>query len=280
MQSRRIPAWPEIAVIVAVVAVPAAAGAHDWSRPGDCGVPDCTPGVDCKESFPLAEGYGSITVGGRCSDVVLVVTDLSDTPLGDPPAEGTLRWAIEHSSHAGLSRTIVFNHEGPGIISLSRPITFQANDSHITIAGETAPGGGIVITNFGFHLLGAHDIIIRHLRFRNIRGFQEVVEPVLVPGTVGDGIEIEGAERIMIDHVSVSWATDEGIGAEGAIDPGQPDDLDITVQNSYISETLWNGDHPDAGVSGRRRRVAAEGAGGRRRHGLLQRRRVRDVSAG
>ncbi len=204
MRSQAISTWtPTIALGLGLVFL-SSADAHEWSRPPGCEVPDCVFGVDCRESFPLAEGYGSFTPGGRCGDLVLVVDTTTDTI---PPAPNSLRWAIQHADNRGLSRTVVFNVDG--IINLSRPITFQGDDdSHITIAGETAPGGGIVITGYGFHLQGVHDIIIRHLRFRNIRSFQEIPEPSFVPGTVGDGIEIEGSERIMIDHVSVSWATD------------------------------------------------------------------------
>lgn len=216
--------------------------AHDWLWQSSCGIPECTPGVDCKEAFPLAEGYGRITVGGRCSDLVLVVDKTEpDSDPGVLPEPGTLRWAVEHPDHDDMSRTIVFNVSG--IIELERPILFNGDqDSHITVAGETAPGGGIIIAEYGFHLRDVHDIIIRHLRFRNVRSWPEMTEPEAIPSANGDGIEIHGAQRISIDHVSVAWATDEGIGAE--IFPAESPNEDITVSNSYVEEILWNGDHP------------------------------------
>ncbi len=204
------------------------ARAHEWTPPGPCGVE-----VDRGEAFPGAEGFGATTAGGRCGAAV-VVSDLGDDPAN--PAVGTLRWAIEELSGA---RTITFSHNG--IITLLEPIVFSGDDdSHLTIAGETAPGGGIVIAEFGFHLRDVHDVTFRFLRFRNIRAFERPM-----PGfpTNGDGIEMESVERIVIDHCSVAWATDEGFGAERPTGGLTAESHDITIQNSYAAETLWNGDH-------------------------------------
>lgn len=55
-------------------------------------------------------------------------------------------------------------------------------------------------------------------------------------------MEFQLAERVIVDHSSVAWATDEGIGAEKT--PPGTSNQDITIQNSYIAETLWNGNHP------------------------------------
>lgn len=173
--------------------------AHDWN-PGE--FPDCEVTSDLGEAFPGAEGYGAVTAGGRCG-TVFVVKDLTDSV---PPSPGTLRWAAEMESGP---RTIVF--QSGGEIVLDEPIVFAGDDdSHLTIAGETAPGGGVLIREYGLHFMGTHDVILRHLRVRNIRGFDRAVGQ---KDTFGCGIELSEVQRVMVDHVSVSWATDEGIGA-------------------------------------------------------------------
>ena len=93
----------------------------------------------------------------------------------------------------------------------------------------------MLITDFGIHLNDVHDVIIRHLRLRNVQAVDRQGEP----DSFGDGIELSKVERVVIDHVSVSWQTDEGIGAE----LGTPLNQDITIQNSSIAEGLWNGEH-------------------------------------
>lgn len=101
-------------------------------------------------AFPGAEGGGMFTFGGR-GGKVLTVTNLND----DGP--GSFRWACEQ----GGARIIVFNVSG--IIRLKSPIYVRA--PYITIAGQTAPGDGIIIAGESFQV-DTHDVIVRHMRFR------------------------------------------------------------------------------------------------------------------
>ena len=84
-------------------------------------------------AFPGAEGGGKYSFGGRGGKVI-VVTNLND----DGP--GSFRWACEQ----GGSRIIVFNVAG--IIHIKTPVIIRA--PYVTIAGQTAPGDGIVLKNF------------------------------------------------------------------------------------------------------------------------------------
>ena len=101
-------------------------------------------------AFPGAEGGGMYTFGGR-GGKVLTVTNLND----DGP--GSFRWACEQ----GGARIVVFNVSG--IIRLKSPIYVRA--PYITIAGQTAPGEGVIIAGESFQV-DTHDVIVRHMRFR------------------------------------------------------------------------------------------------------------------
>jgi len=77
--------------------------------------------------------------------------------------------------------------------------------SYITIAGQTAPSPGITIEG---RLLSRpdpwrrlHDIIVRFIRIR----------PPPTTGHAGDAIQLPDTERVILDHLSLSWANDEMI---------------------------------------------------------------------
>ena len=76
----------------------------------------------------------------------------------------------------------------------------------VYVAGQTAPGDGITLINYDFGVLGASDVIIRHIRVR--------------PGDYcNDSIGAMGmasANNCIIDHCSMSWATDEGFISRGS----------------------------------------------------------------
>ncbi|NRA92615.1 MAG: hypothetical protein HRU26_08005 [Psychroserpens sp.] len=101
-------------------------------------------------AFPSAEGFGKNASGGRGGQVIKV-TNLNNS------GSGSLRAALEVSG----PRTIVF--EVGGTINLTSNIYVDHGD--LTIAGQTAPGDGILIRG-GMVQFEESNVIVRYIRFR------------------------------------------------------------------------------------------------------------------
>jgi pectate lyase len=178
-------------------------------------------------AFPGAEGFGAFTAGGR-GGKVLLVTNLEDFSGPGKPIAGSLRAAIM----ANGPRTIVFRVSG--IIPLRAPL--KISEPYLTVAGQTAPGAGVCLKNFGLSI-NTHDVVLRHLRVRPgdelgpaLRKQGKSFEP--------DGISINVPSRnVILDHCSVSWAIDECLSVSGA------GITDVTVQWCIISESLHESFH-------------------------------------
>lgn len=163
-------------------------------------------------AFPGAEGAGRHATGGR-GGAVWRVTTLNDS------GPGSLRAAIE----ADGARTVVFDIGGT--IRLASPLTLRRG--RITIAGQTAPGGGITLRDQPL-IIAADDVVIRHIRSR--LGDES--------GAEADAISITRGRRIILDHVSASWSVDETLSVGSRYDPPERGVYDVTVQWSLIAESL------------------------------------------
>ncbi len=155
-------------------------------------------------SFPGAEGHGRFAIGGRGGTVVHV-TNTKDS------GAGSLRDAVETDRGP---RTIVFDVSGT--IQLASRLTL--NQNYVTVAGQTAPGKGIVIKAAPFGLSGVQDAQVRHMRVR------------VGHGATYDGMGLTGANHSIIDHSSISWTIDEAFSSRNG--------KNITLQRTLISECL------------------------------------------
>ncbi|MDO4159452.1 MAG: T9SS type A sorting domain-containing protein [Prevotellaceae bacterium] len=174
-------------------------------------------------AFPDAEGYGRYAIGGRGGSVYHV-TSLDDDP--DNPQEGTFRYGITELSEP---RTIVFDVSG--IIYLNARLS--CSDSYVTIAGQTAPGKGILFR--GAPIGMSHDGIMRFVRM--LRGYHNDDVADMAKGL--DGLGMAGCDNSIMDHCSVGWTIDEAFSSRNA--------KSMTLQRTLISEALNIANHPNYG---------------------------------
>ncbi|MEZ4796634.1 MAG: T9SS type A sorting domain-containing protein [Flavobacteriaceae bacterium] len=164
-------------------------------------------------AFPEAEGFGKYATGGR-GGTVIKVTNLNAS------GPGSLKTALEASG----TRTVVF--EVGGTIDLSGT-NIYISSGNLTVAGQTAPGDGILIKG-GMIQIEDSNVIFRYLRIRP--GASSLPDYDALSITAWSGKTIG---NIIIDHCSLSWAKDENMNIRTS---GSGIVRDITVQNSLIAE--------------------------------------------
>lgn len=184
-----------------------------------CCVTVSTTFADNLPAFPGAAGFGASTPGGRGGRVMLVTNTNDSGP-------GSLRAACE----AEGPRIVVFRVGGA--IILERDI--KISHPYLTIAGQTAPGGGICLRNASTNkrapiILATHDVVIRYLRIRPGKANRE--------SCCLRGLAIvTGAHHVVIDHCSVSWSVDELFTVWDGVH-------DVTLQWCFLAEALNRANH-------------------------------------
>jgi hypothetical protein len=171
-----------------------------------------------------AGGFGMGTVGGLEGRVIRVTSLEREGP-------GTLQAALE----AKGPRLVVF--EVGGIIDLARK-NIRVKEPYLTIAGQTAPDPGITLLR-GSLAVETHDVVVQHLSVR--------------PGDAGqprksgwspDGIAVNVAFNVIIDHCSATWAVDENLSVSGPRYQGPAaTSHDVTIRHCLIAEGLDNSSH-------------------------------------
>ena len=172
-------------------------------------------------AFPGAEGFGKYASGGRGGKVVYVTT-LADDAEGT--IEGSLRWAMKQYPDDPL--TVCFAVTGE--IRLVKDL--RINRKNYTIAGQTAPGVGIVITHNKVNCGGSENFIIQNIRFRI--GRNDVNGNLITQNAFG----AENCTNYIIDHCEFGWSTEENMNTY--------DSHFITVQYCIVHEGLNDSGHP------------------------------------
>ena len=157
-------------------------------------------------AFPGAEGFGKYTSGGTGA------------------TEGTLRWAVQQ--YPGEPLTVCFAVTGE--IRLVKDL--RINRKNYTIAGQTAPGVGIVITHNKVNCGGSENFIIRNIRFRI--GRNNTSGEIITQNAFG----AENCSHYIIDHCEFGWSTEENMNTY--------DSHFITVQYCIVHEGLNSSGHP------------------------------------
>ncbi|MCS7032999.1 MAG: autotransporter-associated beta strand repeat-containing protein [Phycisphaerae bacterium] len=183
----------------------------------------CLPGwvLGQVKAFPEAEGFGRFATGARTNlsaASVYHVTNLNDS------GPGSFRDAVSQPN-----RFIVFDVSGVAV--LSSPVAVASN---LTIAGQTAPGGGFSLYGAKVSFTGAHNTIVRHLRIRK--------------GTLtgrDDALSLADGSNLIFDHLSVTWGNDETF----SLNPSSGATINnITIQNTIIGQGLDNVNHSAGGL--------------------------------
>lgn len=173
-------------------------------------------------AFYGAEGGGAESLGGRGGKII-EVTNLNDA------GPGSLREACQSSG----ARIVVF--KVAGIIDLKDLI--YIGNPYITIAGQTAPGGGITLRGtqipdkrgYIFYI-ESNNIVIRYLRIR--LGYNSNFGDL-----TGKNIVLsDNSYNVIIDHCSMSWAQDKNFSLWG-YDASKPI-KNVTIQNTIIAEPI------------------------------------------
>ncbi len=165
-------------------------------------------------AFPGARGFGARVTGGRGGRVIKVTTLAAS-------GAGSLQAALDVDE----PRIIVFAVSG--VIEAGM---IEVPYGDVTIAGQSAPGGGITIAG---RLYAAYDASVGNMIVRHVR-----VRPEY-DGSAGeqfDAIQFSLNHHFIFDHVSVSGGVDETVDLYSA--------QDATVQWSTIESSATSG-HPE-----------------------------------
>ena len=174
----------------------------------------CTNIYSQQLAFPTAKGAGAYTSGGRGGQVIHVTTL-------DWDASGGLRDALTTPG----TRTIVFDVSGEidATQETEWSVLLQGSQyDNLTIAGQTAPNGGITLKVSWFQFWDVDNIIVRYVRFRNSLTYNN-----------GDGGWFFGCSNVIFDHCTFSHGQDEAFDMATS----QGESGNVTIQNCFLQDS-------------------------------------------
>jgi uncharacterized repeat protein (TIGR02543 family) len=160
-------------------------------------------------AFPGAQGFGKNVTGGR-NGTVVHVTNLNDS------GAGSFRDAVSQAN-----RFVVF--DVGGYIQLQTAVVVHSNT---TIAGQTAPGGGIGFRGGELAFSSNSNIICRYVR---VRPGSETAS------TDDDALSLYRAHDVIVDHSSFEFAPWNNIDAVSDDWQNYPV-TNVTFQDSLIAD--------------------------------------------
>ena len=175
-------------------------------------------------AFPDARGYGANATGWR-NGRILKVTNTRDS------GPGSLRDCLQVAK--GPRVCLV---ETDGTIDLDHGIFVNPD---VYLAGQTAPGDGIQLRLSGRDD-GASPLIVKNSNDVVIRFVKSRPGPSAAPSPSVSALLIENSHDVMLDHLSLMFATDQVFSIH--IEGGSAHD--ITLQNSIVAWGLQNANHP------------------------------------
>lgn len=187
-----------------------------------CGLTLSAIGLDAQTlAFPEATGFGRYTTGARgaANPQIYLVTNLNDS------GAGSFRDAVSQPG-----RFVIF--KVGGIVNLQSIVAVAPNT---TIAGQTAPGEGIVFLGPRVSFSGANNTIARYFRIRYGGTSQNQ-----------DASGISNGANIILDHMTFTWGTDEVFSVNWDNNGTSPDN--ITLQNCIIGQGMHRHNHSAGGL--------------------------------
>lgn len=197
----------------------------------------------CKVSDTRGRGVKDLAAA-RSSDLTLgkrltgLIDDVMFFDAALTQEEIVALHADRHDAYLGPNKTTVYkvtnlNTEGPGSLRAAleavgpRVVVFEVSGNidftpfgglnirhpYVTIAGQTAPSPGITLKGCQV-AIGTHDVLIQHIRVR-VGDLRDPDQPLRNKAgwtqfSERDCMKV-GGERIVIDHCSFSWSTDENV---------------------------------------------------------------------
>jgi len=148
-----------------------------------------------------------------------------------PSGPGSLREALDEAG----PRVVVF--EVSGNIDFTPYAGLAISSPYLTIAGQTAPSPGITLKGCQV-VVNTHDVLVQHIRVRT-GDLEDPTRPIRdeksgwTQFSERDCMKVSG-ERIVFDHCSFSWSTDENV---------QSDASHMTFRHNIFSEGLNSPKH-------------------------------------